>query len=203
MKSVRLSGCGLLLVAACSFDSGRASGDAKPEPGSDADAPGDTMMATDAAIDGSQSSCTTSGLICAGQPVALMCNGACWVKCTQIGVSVPNQAAAAVSCASWGGTLAPIRNQGDQDCVEQTLFPSQAHWIGFEQPTSATSVSEGWTWNSDGVTPTFFHWGSGQPNDTNGNENDHAEQCASMNTSGDWHDTPCDDGGFYRFSCRK
>ena len=132
-----------------------------------------------------------------------MCNGACWVKCTQYGVAVPSQGAAALSCANWGGKLAPIRDQGDQDCVSQMLFPGQSHWIGFEQSGAAALLTEGWTWNSDGIVPTFTHWGAGQPNDANGNENDHAEQCATMNTAGDWHDTPCDDNNSYRFSCRK
>lgn len=208
MESVRFAGCGLVIVAACSFDQGRAAIDAEPQPGSDADtpldAPGDMMMATtDAATDATFSSCTTSGLICAGTPLALMCNGACWAKCTQIGVSVPNQATAAASCANWGGKLAPIRNQGDQDCLQQTLFPQQAHWIGFEQASSAASVTAGWSWSSDGVTSPFVHWDSGQPNDLDASETDHAEQCAFMTTAGGWQDVACGDNGLYRFSCRR
>jgi len=192
----------LALVAACGFEHGTLLFDAPGQSGDGphaGDAPTDTTNVT---ID-APPECSSSGLVCAGVPSAVMCNGACWVKCTQIGVAVPNQGAAALSCASWGGKLAPIRDQGDQDCVAQMLFPGQSHWIGFEQSSTATSLTAGWTWNSDGIAPTYTHWGAGQPNDTDGDETDHSEQCATMNTAGDWHDTPCDDNNSYRFSCRK
>ena len=199
-----------MLLAACRFAPGSGMDqpqDDAPPPGIDGaiDAPrSDSMVImADAAVDGPfTSTCSGIGLTCAGSVVAVMCNGGCWAKCTS-SVAIVNQAAAAGACATWGGELAPIRNQGDQDCVANTLFPQQAPWIGFEQSGTATTLTTGWTWNSDGIAPVYTHWGSGQPNDSNGNENDHAEQCAFMNTAGDWHDTSCGDGGLFRFSCRR
>ena len=201
-----MGGC-LVVVAACSFDRGTSTQRDAPTPSSDAevtsDAATDVLVLIDAPIDGpSTVSCTTSGLVCPGTATAVMCNSACWVKC-QTTLAIPSQNVAAVACNGWGGSLAPIRNAGDQACVEQTLFPSQAHWIGFEQASTASSVTANWTWNSDGVAVMYTGWGAGQPNDSNGNEIDHAEQCAFMNTAGDWHDSPCSDGGLYRFSCRR
>jgi hypothetical protein len=207
--------CWLLFVAACKFTHGEGhQGDALVVPidsdepdgmtqmtdGSMADA---AMVIADAPTDGPiVSTCGTANFTCAGSAVAINCNGGCWIKCTQ-GAPIANQAAAATACANWGGKLAPLRTQADENCVAQTLFPSQAHWIGLEQAGNASSVAGSWTWNSDGMALSFTGWGTGQPNDINGNENDHAEQCAFMNTSGDWHDTPCSDGGLYRFSCRQ
>jgi hypothetical protein len=130
-----------------------------------------------------------------------MCNGACWVKCTQA-VPVPSQYAASGACDGWGGKLAPIRDANDEACVSQMLFPSQASWTGFEQALTATTPAGDWSWNGDGVTPTFLSWDSGQPNDFNGVEN-LQEQCAYMTTAGLWQDTDCFSSASYRFSCRR
>ncbi|HEY5922768.1 MAG TPA: C-type lectin domain-containing protein [Kofleriaceae bacterium] len=172
--------------------------------GTSIDAPSDSMIVmTDAPGDGpTAGTCSTGGFVCTGTAVAITCNGSCWVKC-QTTVPVAGQNVAAVACAGWGGSLAPIRNTADQACVAQMLFPSQAHWIGLEQDSTASLVTAGWTWNGNGVAISYDNWGNGQPNDANGTEPDHAEQCAFMNTAGDWHDTSCTDNGLYRFSCRK
>jgi len=200
------------MACACSFGHGTGidrtdaeSEDTGSNQDADVDAPDSMMTMIDAAMmsDGPTAGvCNTAGLVCAGTTYATMCNGACWVRCTS-NVAIANQPAAVTACTTWGGKLAPIRNQADHDCVVQTLFPGYAHWIGFEQASIATSVSTGWSWNSDGVTPTYFHWGSGQPNDLDANETDHAEQCAFINTAGDWHDDLCSSNGLYRFSCRR
>lgn len=196
------------LFGACGFEHGTAVQDDAPRPPDDTpggtiDAPIDgTMVVVDAPPDGSTIPCSTTGLPCAGTPQAAICNGDCWVKCTLPNV-LPNQDAAQNACTTWGGKLAPIRSQADQDCVEQTLFPGQASWIGFEQSTMATTPSNGWTWNSDGVGVNYTHWDTGQPNDANGNENDHAEQCAFMTNAGFWQDSQCGNAAFARFACTK
>lgn len=187
------------LIAACSFTHGSlAHDDAHIGDGARTDG------TTDGAIDASPDAqgCTTAGLTCTnGTAIAVMCNGACWVKCTQA-TSLANQAVASNACTAWGGKLAPLRSQADNDCVAVTLFPSQSSWIGFEQDSSATTKSGGWSWNGDGVTPTYTNWSSGQPNDLDGTE-DGQEQCAYMPTTGTWQDTSCMDPNSFRFSCRR
>jgi hypothetical protein len=174
----------------------------------------DAPVMDDAAIDAAPdahpdatvtASCSATGLTCLnGSTSAVTCNGACWVKCTYdatSGTPVTEPQASAL-CSAWGGKLAPIRDANDQACVGTTLFSSQASWIGFEQSVNASSLTGGWSWNSDGVTPTYTHWDTnGQPDDNNGSENGQ-EQCAFMPTTGVWHDTDCF-GTLYRFSCRK
>jgi hypothetical protein len=200
----------LLAVAACGFPHGSLSS-RSDAPAGDDDAP---IVHDDAAIDAVPdarpdatvtSTCSASGLTCLnGSVSAVSCNGACWVKCTiggTAGAPVTEPQAAAL-CDGWGGKLAPIRNASDQACVATTLFPSQASWIGFEQDVNATTLLGGWTWNSDGVAPSYTSWDTnGQPDDQNGSENGQ-EQCAFMPTTGLWHDTDCF-GTLYRFSCRK
>ncbi|HEX5059528.1 MAG TPA: C-type lectin domain-containing protein [Kofleriaceae bacterium] len=206
---MRLGCLCIALVAACGFEHGTSvTRDDAPSTLDDVlaavDAPGDTMnVIVDAPPDSSlpPPPCSTTGLICVGTTVAMNCNGACWVGCTQT-ANVPNQDHAVTACTAWGGKLAPIRTQADQNCVEQ-IFQGELNWIGFEQSSTATSLTTGWTWNSDGLTPTYTHWAAGQPNDVNGNENDHAEQCAFMDDNGTWGDSQCGNAAYFRFSCRK
>lgn len=196
----------VVVVAACSFQPGAFEGSRDAAGGSTvADAPRDTNTTTP--IDAMTSPqpdayvCSTAGLACVGTVVATMCNGGCWVRCTST-FAVPNQFAAGLACANWGGKLAPIRNAGDQACVSQTLFPAQASWIGLQQDPLADELDEGWSNNGDGVAVANPSWDGGQPNDANGSENA-VENCAFMNTGGNWHDTSCFDGGLFRFSCRR
>jgi len=191
----------LVVVCACGFEHGAISHDSQIDTGSGSGSNIDAAVDAPADAKITNATCDTSGLTCAGTTVALMCNGACWVKCTQT-VAVPSQLAASGACNGWGGELAPIRDANDQACVSQMLFPSQASWTGFEQSITSTTLSGGWSWNSDGVVPTFVNWDPGQPNDFNGVENGQ-EQCAYMTTSGGWQDTDCFSAASYRFSCRR
>jgi hypothetical protein len=192
----------LVLAAGCSYLPGAIAPPRDDADTADGSATVDgTMPPADAAIDAPPLACGTGGLTCAGTAVATTCNGACWVKCTQT-VPVTNQLQASVNCIAWGGKLAPVRTAADQACVTQTLFPSQAHWIGFEQAGGATEVDQLWSWNSDAQDATPFGWGNGQPNDTDLAENGQ-ENCAFINTAGEWHDESCANSGLYRFSCRR
>ena len=192
-----------LAIAGCGFSHGALSRDASGDddgPMIDAAIDASVDAAPDAAPD--LGSCNTTALTClGGTPVAVTCNGGCWVKCQQ-GVPVANQATASAQCAAWGGKLAPIRVQADNDCVATTLFLGQASWIGFEQNATATTKTAGWTWNNDGIAEAYTNWSGGQPNDNDGTENGE-EQCAYMPTVGTWQDIPCGDGGLFRFSCRR
>jgi hypothetical protein len=187
-------------IAGCGFPHGSLSrGDAPPPGDGDIDA---ELDAIDGPPDADTNVCSTVGLSCPGGMVAMAaCNGACWVKCTLPGMITQPMAASA--CTAWAGKLAPVRTLADQNCVAVTLFPTQASWIGFEQANNAATVSAGWSWNSDGVTSSYTNWDTAgnQPDDANNNENG-AEQCAFLPTTGLWHDADCG-GGLYRFSCRR
>ena len=196
-----------MIVTACGFEHGApARRDAPPAiDDADIDAPDAAPNMIDAMVDAQPPNpvtCNPTGLPCVGTATAIACNGGCWVKCVSAG-PITNQFAAATACTTWGGKLAPLKSTSDHTCAVMTIFSGQAFWIGLEQASTATQVDTQWTWNSDGVAITFDAWGMGQPNDLNGNENDHAEQCAFINTDGDWHDEACTNGGLYRFLCRR
>lgn len=197
----------LTLVAACAFHRGAGTQQDGPAPGDDAraidartiDAPQDgSNVILDAPPPPDAFSCSSTGLSCPGGSVGVaMCNNDCWVSCTATG----DEPTAATACHDWGGRLAPLQTQQDQDCVHLTVMPDKASWIGFEQATGATAVNTDWSWNSDGIAPTYLNWNGGQPNDADGVENG-AEQCAYMSTpSGTWQDQPCSTS-FANFSCR-
>ncbi len=196
---------GLFLVAACAFHRGAGALQDGPPAGSDAPAIDARMI--DAPRDGSNIiidappdafSCSSAGLSCPGGGIGVaMCNGDCWVSCPATG----DEPTAAAACQAWGGRLAPLQTQQDQDCVHLTVLPGKASWIGFEQANNASAVNTDWSWNSDGIAPTFLNWNGGQPNDGDGVE-DGTEQCAYMsNPSGTWQDQPCSTS-FANFSCR-
>lgn len=147
--------------------------------------------------------CSAAGLMCpGGMTAAITCNGACWAKCTEPGTTpIPDQQTAETWCGQWGGKLAPILSAADQTCVDTMLFPMQASWIGIVQGLNEATPAAGWSWNGDGVTPSYQHWSNGQPDDANDQENG-AEQCAYMPTFALWFDVPCD-MQLFRFSCRR
>jgi len=186
--------CVVVVLAACNFNEGVLATSDAPIVRSD--------MMGDVPTDEPMIACSTTGLACPNSVVVAMvvCNGACWAKCQS--TSQIDFYAADAACTSWGGKLAPIRDAADQACVSQMVWPGDAHWIGLEQSYSAVETYRGWSWNGDNMQLAFAAWDSGQPDDINGNENDHAEQCAMMSTIGAWHDVPCS-GTLYRFSCRR
>jgi hypothetical protein len=143
--------------------------------------------------------CPTLAVACpAGITTMVICNNACWASCTAQG----DEPTASAACTAWGGRLAPLQTQADQDCVHLTVFPGAASWIGFEQSAGATTLTGGWTWNSDGITPSFTNWSGGQPNDGADGVENGEEQCAYMsNPSGAWQDTACSTL-LFNFSCR-
>ncbi len=148
--------------------------------------------------------CSTAGFVCPGTTthtvVKQICNGGCWVSCNS-DTPFTSETVVAKLCTDWGGRLAPIRTVEDQTCVHTMLFPSQASWIGFEQVAGQAFTNTGWSWNSDGIVPTYTNWSPGQPNDLDGLE-DGTKQCAYMTTIGEWQDTVCTGTTMYRFSCR-
>lgn len=194
---------GLVLFAGCGFQHGLMPDDASiggrdDAGGSAADARLDARSdaAPDHMPDSPTFSCSTTGLACAGTVAIHDCSGTCWVSCSQ----AVTQSIAAAVCAGWGGKLAPLRTQDDQDCLHDSIFPDAASWIGLVQAGGADAVDADWSWNDDGQPLTFTSWSPGQPNDANGQENG-MEQCAYMSTSGGWQDSGCT-ATISGFACR-
>jgi len=158
------------------------------------DAPVDAMVMIDATP-----ACSTTGLVCPGSsPMLLACGTSdCWAGCSN-GTPVA-QAIAAVNCVAWGGTLARLDNLTESTCIQDSL--NGAVWLGLVQADNSGSPSAGWSWNGDGVTPSYFHWAGGQPDDGGGGENN-AENCAYLGTSEQWQDVSCT-ATFARYACRR
>jgi hypothetical protein len=175
----------LALIGACEFVPGVLP-DASVNPS--ADAPLDAGLDTPPDPDGN--TCSNAGLTCTtGMLWTFSCGGGCWVGCKES----TTHADAKARCIAWGGELARITDQATQDCVNGMFQTSTARWLGLEQAAAQTSPSAGWSWGGDGLAlPFTTGWSGGQPNDGDGDESDHLEQCVYMsNPSGAWHDTPC------------
>ncbi len=186
---------GALLLTACSYQSPTVgAGDA----GRDAPATDGARDATDdASVDGS--TCSAAGLVCPGTaPITFTFGGDCWAGCTN-GDPI-SEVAAAQACTVWGGRLTPVYSAEELACVRAAIAPGSAMWLGLVQANGATTPGASWSWNGDGVSPTFVDWAPGQPNDGDGDE-DGAEQCAYSSTQTDWQDERCS-SAFARFACR-
>ncbi|MDB4953794.1 MAG: hypothetical protein JWO36_1363 [Myxococcales bacterium] len=127
--------------------------------------------------------CSFAGLTCAGSIGSTRCNSLCFVFCSD-GVTEPS---AEARCQAWGGHLASILSQADEDCLNNA-HPDAA-WIGHVQASVLLSPAAGWSWIA-GQPVTYTNWSTGQPDDGDGIENG-AEQCAYKSTTNVWLDAPC------------
>jgi hypothetical protein len=134
-------------------------------------------------IDAMRLPCNATGLTCPGTATTFMCGGNCWVLCT----GNVQRETARTACVGWMGTLAEINDPGEQTCVNPHITASS--WIGLLQSSGSAAPGAGWTWN--GTTQlNFTNWLTGKPDDGDNNENG-AEQCASIRTNGTWDDDAC------------
>jgi hypothetical protein len=157
----------------------------------------DPKPRTDAGLNGDghpdASPCTTQGLTCSGQAMAVTCNG-CWVSCPDL-VTEPM---AKSRCQAWGGHLATLSEGAN--CL-RTSVPTGDLWIGLEQMTGATSPAMGWAWIGGGAVFNA-NWDTGQPDDDNGGTEIGKAQCAYVKNGGSaWSDTPCN--STYEIVCNR
>jgi hypothetical protein len=92
--------------------------------------------------------------------------------------------AAEEACRDSGGELVSVHNEQQQAQLIQLTSEmglSLDVWIGFTDREEEGSFR--WT---DGSAADYANWGSGEPNDANG------EDCTQLTTSGFWNDLPCD-----------
>jgi hypothetical protein len=94
---------------------------------------------------------------------------------------------AKADCIAMGGRLATPADSGANDAVHSII--TDVTYIGFKQLSGQSSTSAGWQ-TSEGFTPIYFNWSSGEPNDMDGTEDDY-QDCGRMWTSGYWDDVNC------------
>lgn len=146
------------------------------------DAPG-----PDAAIDApaTPGACLNT-LVCpnGGTKTYFQCLEDCFIVC-----SAPSSFTAAQNaCDAGADRLARINSQAVQTCVEQ--FFTSPMWIGAHQDTGQTLPGSGWRWPT-AVLLNYTNWGTHEPTDSDGIENNQ-EDCAAMAyPSGRWFDTSC------------
>ncbi|XP_076145743.1 C-type mannose receptor 2-like [Alosa pseudoharengus] len=73
--------------------------------------------------------------------------------------------------------LASVRNQAENDQIEEVRGRVNGAWIGLFRDT--------WEW-SDGSNSSFRHWNTGEPSYDGG-----ADKCTEITPSGQWYDAPC------------
>ncbi|XP_069857965.1 C-type lectin domain family 4 member G isoform X1 [Dipodomys merriami] len=86
-------------------------------------------------------------------------------------------------CASQGAHLVVIRDLEEQDFLNKHTR-GQGYWLGLRAVRLQGKI-QGYKW-LDGVSLTFSHWNTGEPNDSRGQED-----CVMMLPSGLWNDAPC------------
>jgi len=144
--------------------------------------------------------CTPVNLSCLDATVAFMCAGECWVGCRQTGLTWLQ---AGQRCSLWGGALARFGSSSEQDCALAMFAPQGPTWIGLSQKPGQLIPKDGWIWEHD-IPLTFVRWGPAEPDDADGSESDHQEQCAVMDANGAWSDVDCGGGsGAPGFMCRR
>ena len=65
---------------------------------------------------------------------------------------------------SFGGYLAAVNDEAENNWLANTFAPLANAWIGLYQPPGTGEPAEGWEWIS-GEPVTFLNWGPGQPNE--------------------------------------
>lgn len=180
------------MLAACSFRS--------PTGDPSSDAP---TVDAGATTDTAPFACDFPGVQCpGGQPLQILaCGnpGECWVGCVNGAVQTPVQAMQ--FCADLGMTMGAFDSAADETCVRNAGINGSI-MLGMTQLANQMNDDEGWVRVVDQMPVQYFNWDAGQPNDGLTAGEDNEEQCASSNTSAQWHDVPCTTGGSARWICR-
>ncbi|XP_076417259.1 C-type lectin domain family 4 member G isoform X4 [Peromyscus maniculatus bairdii] len=86
-------------------------------------------------------------------------------------------------CSVHGAHLAIVKGPDEQGFLSQHTH-GRGYWLGLKAVRRLGKI-RGYQW-VDGVSLTFSHWNSGEPNDSRGHED-----CIMMLHSGLWNDAPC------------
>jgi hypothetical protein len=98
--------------------------------------------------------------------------------------------AAKADCDAMGGKLA-VPTSAARNEVIRGLNTGSDLFIGLKQDSGQSSTSLGWRTVGAGAIPPYLNWNPGEPNDSDGVENDH-QNCSRMYISdGEWDDVSC------------
>lgn len=86
-------------------------------------------------------------------------------------------------CSVHGAHLVIVKDLDEQGFLSQHTR-GRGYWLGLRAVRHLGKI-QGYQW-VDGVSLTFSHWNSGEPNDSRGRED-----CVMMLHSGLWNDAPC------------
>ncbi|KAH0507701.1 C-type lectin domain family 4 member G [Microtus ochrogaster] len=86
-------------------------------------------------------------------------------------------------CSVHGAHLVIVKDLDEQSFLSQRTR-GRGYWLGLRTVRHLGKI-QGYQW-VDGVSLTFSHWNSGEPNDSRGRED-----CVMMLHSGLWNDAPC------------
>ncbi|CAO2630902.1 C-type lectin domain family 4 member G [Lemmus lemmus] len=86
-------------------------------------------------------------------------------------------------CSGHGSHLVIVKDLDEQGFLSQRTR-GRGYWLGLRAVRHLGKI-QGYQW-VDGVSLTFSHWNSGEPNDSRGHED-----CVMMLHSGLWNDAPC------------
>ena len=107
---------------------------------------------------------------------------------------------ATTACQSYGSgvILVEPRTTADDTAVkalissiDESALDWQYFWIGLTQSSSATVVTDDWTWDSDSAALTDTGWQTGQPTAYTGASDDGPEDCALYRKGYGWYDFGC------------
>src|ERR1043165_2777388 len=161
--------CAVLAVTGC----GRLAFDARDDATSSTTMQdGSSAGLSDGAIDASSDAAPCPPLLCGAAVTSMNCNGRCLTHCSEQVFESEAQS----RCNAWGGTIATIHSQADNDCAA-LVAPTQS-WIGYTQ-SGGTVLAANWSW-LDGQVSAYVNWGPGEPQDADSIENGQ-EQCAFIN----------------------
>lgn len=96
--------------------------------------------------------------------------------------------AAKADCEAMGGRLG-VPTSSTVNTALKNINGNAASFIGVYQTNYQSSPSANWV-NIEGVSQSYFNWGSGEPNDQQGTENNE-ENCGVLRADGMWNDLGC------------
>lgn len=115
-------------------------------------------------------------------------------------IAVWTKVEATTACQSYGSgvTLVEPRTAADDttiraliSSIDNSALAWQYFWIGTTQSSSATVVTDGWSWDSDSAALTHTGWEIGQPTAYTGALDDGPEDCALYRKGYGWYDFGC------------
>jgi hypothetical protein len=174
------------------------------EPGGPGGGPAGTPEPQDTSHSPFDPTVPENGTTCAPYPAAKATNGTKTYyryRPTSGSISWMNSKTA---CEQVGGKLAVPTTSSENGTI-LGLNSGKELWIGLFQPWNQTSVGANWQTVDGAALGSFHPWGSGQPNDSDGTENN-GQNCTYMfhgtgTDNGKWNDWPCYQNWDFDYVC--